>query len=121
MFARSIRDLRAVQVALRDALEQAEHYGDRSIWAGIATALGSVRAEIGRLEGSQRQSDAPAAPSSTAWQANGAPSIAELADLILAALVSAEALGRDNTALILNDALISVTGKGISPEGWPQA
>jgi len=118
---RSITVLKSVQAALRDALEWAAHYDDPSIWNRIATTLGSVRAEIGRLaEHAEPLPDAegPAPPGA---RAAGAPSIGDLAEMILAALVSAEALGRDDTALILNDALIGVTGRGISPEGWPPA
>lgn len=114
---RSIAGLKAVQAALRDALEQAAACGDPAIWNQVARALGSVRSEIERLDpdSGPAEGDAPG----VAGRAAKIPSPADLAELILAALVSAEALGRNHTALILNDALISTTGKGISPEGWP--
>lgn len=116
---RSITSLKAAQTALRDALEQATGYGDPSIWNRIARALGSVRIEIERLETDSQQAGEEEA--GEAWRAAETPSPTDLTELILAALVSAEALRRDDTALILNDALISFTGKGISPEDWPPA
>ncbi|MBY8826169.1 hypothetical protein [Sphingomonas colocasiae] len=118
---RSITVLKSIQTALRDALEWAARYGDASIWNRVATTLGSVRAEIGRIAVHAEPLTDAEGPAPAGGRADGAPSIGDLAEMILAALASAEALGRDDTALILNDALISVTGRGISPEGWPPA
>lgn len=111
-----------IQSSLRTALQGATSYGDALIWNQIAKALGSVRIEIGRSQAGaaldNRTESLEAHPTEISACT---PSISELEDLIVAALVLAEALEQDSVALRLDEALISVTGKGISPEGWPAA
>jgi hypothetical protein len=119
---RSIATLTTIQASLRTALEDAKGYGNATIWSQIAKALGSVRIEIDRSAAHTGNSDDGVLPDSPVTDPDPAvPTASELGDLIVAALMLAETLGQDHTALILNDALINVTGQGISPEGWPPA
>lgn len=43
--------------------------------------------------------------------------VAELAEIVTEALVLADRLDETTAALLLNDALIEITGRGLSPPG----
>jgi hypothetical protein len=118
----SISALTNIHASLRAALEHATDYGNARILNQIATALGSVRIEMDRSAAQAGGDDQGASPDSPAGDPNHSIAAeSELGELIVAALTLAETLGQDHTALILNDALINVTGEGISPKGWPPA
>ncbi len=110
-----------IQSSLRTALQGATSYGDALIWNQIAKALGSVRIEIGRSQAGAALDNRTESLEAHPTEISARASVSELEELIVAALVLAEALEQDSVALRLDEALISVTGKGISPEGWPAA
>jgi len=111
----SISSLATIHASLRTAFESAVRYGNTDIQAPISAALDHVRIEMGKTA-------QPPGNASQGLSAGGTTAtISDLGEVIAAALMLAETLGQDHAALILNDALIHVTGKGISPPDWPPA
>lgn len=114
----SKKTLEQVQSHLRAILDSPVSHSDELIWAAVSQALGRVRHQLRRLE--RDPSHARAFRRAVAANLEGRElhgDITELAEIVTEALVLADRLDETTAALLLNDALIEITGRGLSPPG----